>query len=232
MNILLILFATLATMAFPTTCANGQYILRTTYACTTCPAGYYCVSGLKLPCPSGTYSTGSASSCTSCTAGNICPSPATAQTPVTAGSFSIAKASEQFTCSATEACPSSSLPQTCNYGTYIVSSTSCSATCASGSYCVSGVKTTCSSPYYTPTANEPFCSYCLPGYSCNGVTTSVCAAGTYWNLGACTACSEATDYCPNGRFKYAGGFFPGEYYSGATTKAQASAGYRRSAANA
>jgi hypothetical protein len=177
---------------WPSTVQSGYYSSgggssSTQTSETACPAGSYCVGGVRLDCPGGRYGNVTMltlSSCSgSCSAGYYCP----------AGSIS----ATAFACgNNTVYCPAgAAAPLNVGVGNYSVgvsaSTRDSQSVCAAGSYCSGGVSTSCPSGVYGNTSG-------LSSAACSGL----CLAGYYCPLGTnqptTLPCGNVSVFCPTG----------------------------------
>jgi hypothetical protein len=179
-------------------------------ACTTCPAGYSCVSGVSAPAPCGVgyYSAAGAAQCLLCRAGYSCALTTTSSvqmyaSPCPAGLYcnngtSIAPTVELNSCPSGFYCPQAvAAPIACPAGTFNAFTganqfSNCSV-CTVGHWCGAGVS--------APSGLCP-AGYWCPANTSTSTPTTVCPPATYRSAvgaevsAACAAC-PAGYYCPS-----------------------------------
>ncbi len=137
-----------------------------------CPAGSYCVHGVRALCPGGRF--GNATSMTSpacsgpCFAGHYCPPGATSPDQFQCGTIAVY-------CPLGSAAPSQALPGEYTTGGVCASTRSAAAPCPSGSYCINGTVEPCP-------AGRFGCADRLSDIGCNGP----CVRAETLLLQACT----------------------------------------------
>ena len=162
-------------------CASGS-VSPQQYTSTTCPLGYYCAPGTRvpMPCQPGYWASSGGQTAPTCSgpchSGNFCAAGSLSQTQYTAG-----------TCPAGMYCFGGTVAATpCPPGYYGattgLSSPTCTGKCSAGSWCTSG---STSATQYSSS------STCPMGYFCATGTTAAtpCPAGFYGALTGLTSSS-------------------------------------------
>jgi hypothetical protein len=129
-------------------CTPGTYSLGGADAagCTLCPAGSYCLNGVKQLCPAGNLSLAGASQCTvPCPPGFYCPQVGYAMPCPQLGTYTLGGAKYNCTvCEAGYQCPTPSSHLFCPPNTWsLPGSTSCNLPCPAGVICPGNGKMSC-----------------------------------------------------------------------------------------
>ena len=178
--------------------------------CSQCPAGYYCLNGIKALCPAGYLSLAGASVCSiPCPAGFYCPGVGYAVACTISGTYALSNAT--YNCSVCEPgyqCPTTSTRLFCPPNTWsLPGSTNCTLPCPTGVVCPGNGKmscTVCPAGVFTvrpcSSDGDTICNTtCPPGMFGAFYTRGFCQnceKGMYNDQYGMTTCQS----CPSGKY--------------------------------